>query len=431
MLNTRAVAAEILCRVIRNSQSLTAVLDQVLEDVPKRKDRSFIQALSYGTLRWYYRLELILNQLLKKPFKDKDVDIKMIALIGLFQIGYMRVSSHAAVSETVSASVKKRWATPLLNAVLRTYLRDKERFDALADASDIGTTSHPSWLLQMIRSDWPVKAEEIFRMNNEQAPMVLRVNRLRIGVSKYIDLLEDRGIKALTSGISKEALVLERPVDVNDLPGFDNGWVSVQDLAAQLAAGLLDVKPGHRVLDICAAPGGKTLHLLETCPELSELQAVDIDPRRMQRTHDNLARANLNANLLTADAAQPSQWWDGKAFDRILLDAPCSGTGVIRRHPDIKLLRKSGDIGQLRETQRGVLEAAWPMLTSGGILLYVTCSILSQENERQIDQFLQSHKDVDEWPIDAEWGVQCSRGRQVLTGDSGMDGFYYARLRKS
>jgi 16S rRNA (cytosine967-C5)-methyltransferase len=261
--------------------------------------------------------------------------------------------------------------------------------------------------------------------------MALRVNLARISRDSYLQQLSEQGIEAVPVSFCPSAIILTKPVAVDLLPGFAEGLVSVQDTAAQLAAGLLEVQPGHRVLDVCAAPGGKTAHILEDQPNTRELVAVDLDESRMQRVSDTLQRLKLRATLVVGDAANPKDWWDGQHFDRILLDAPCSALGVIRRHPDIKLLRRVEDIKTLQASQLNILHAVWPLLAPGGIMLYATCSILKQENEQQIDAFLAEHPDAVELPIDAAWGFTGSHGRQIMTGESAMDGFYYARLGKS
>lgn len=428
-MNSRLQAARVLGRVLKDGQSLTAALEQVLLFVDSAKDKAFIQALCYGVVRQFYRLDFILNRLLSKPLKDDEV--KALALIGLYQLSYMRVKPHAAVSETVAAAPKKKaWAKPLLNAVLRNYQRQQDDLERQADDHPTALTRHPDWLMDIIRNDWPEQASRILQENNMQAPMVLRVNLSRGERSSYLEQLNGQGVAAATVAECPSAVVLEQPVPVERLPGFAEGQVSVQDSAAQLAAWLLDVDAGHRVLDVCAAPGGKAAHILEHQPQLAELLAVDIDDARMQRVKANLQRLNLTADLIVGDAARPDQWWDGKPFDRILLDAPCSAVGVIRRHPDIKLLRKPSDIVPLRNLQRTLLEAVWPLLAPGGVLLYATCSILKQENEQQTEAFLAAHRDGVEWPIEADWGQAQKVGRQILTGQAGMDGFYYARLRK-
>jgi len=428
-LNTRLVAARVLFRVLQDGQSLTAALDNALSAMESGKDRAFIQALCYGVCRQYHRLDYILSLLLDKPLKDAE--IKMLALVGLYQLKYMRVKPHAAVSETVLAARKKPWAKSLINAVLRTYLREQEELEHKADKFQPAALSHPEWLIKQIEQDWPEQDLNIFLENNLQPPMVLRVNFAKVSREQYLQLLIEQGIEAETVSFCPSALRLNKPAPVDLLPGFADGLVSVQDTAAQLAAGLLDAQPGHRVLDVCAAPGGKAAHILENQPQLKELVAVDIDESRMQRVSENCRRLKLQATLVVGDAANPSGWWDGKPFDRILLDAPCSALGVIRRHPDIKLLRRAEDIGQLQALQKNILQAVWPLLAPGGLLLYATCSILRQENEQQVQAFLaEQADDAVELPIDADWGIVRTCGRQILTGDSTMDGFYYARIRK-
>jgi len=425
-LNIRLVAAKVLARVLQDGQSLTVALDNAFPTIDSAKDRAFIQALCYGVCRQYHRLDFILSQLLDKPLKDTDV--KALALVGLYQLKFMRVKPHAAVSETVLAARKKPWAKSLINAVLRTYLREQEGLEHKADKCQVAALSHPDWLIKRIEQDWPEQALAIFLENNQQPPMALRVNLSKTSREDYLQLLAGQGIAAESVSFCPSAIILDKPVPVDLLPGFAGGLVSVQDTAAQLAAGLLDVQPGHRVLDVCAAPGGKTAHILESQPQLKELVAVDIDESRMQRVGENLKRLNLQAKLVVGDAANPASWWDGQPFDRILLDAPCSALGVIRRHPDIKLLRRAEDIGQLQALQKSILQAVWPLLAPGGLLLYATCSILKQENEQQVQAFLAEHSDAVELPIDADWGTTGACGRQILTGDSAMDGFYYALL---
>jgi 16S rRNA (cytosine967-C5)-methyltransferase len=285
-------------------------------------------------------------------------------------------------------------------------------------------------LIKQVEQDWPEQALNILLENNRQPPMVLRVNLSKVSRERYLQLLTEQDITAQTVSFCPSAIILDKPVPVDLLPGFADGSVSVQDTAAQLAAGLLGVQPGHRVLDVCAAPGGKTAHILESQSQLKELVAVDIDESRMQRVSENLQRLKLQAKLVVGDAANPLSWWDGKPFDRILLDAPCSALGVIRRHPDIKLLRRAEDIGQLQALQKTILQAVWPLLAPGGVMVYATCSILKQENEQQVKAFLAEHSDAVELSIDADWGTAGACGRQILTGESAMDGFYYARISK-
>ncbi len=425
-MNTRLIVARVLSRVLQDGQSLTAALENALQPVESGKDRAFIQALCYGVCRYYHRLDFILSELLDKPIKD--LEVKALALAGLYQLSYMRVKPHAAVSETVLAARKKQWAKALINALLRRYLREQTSLEQKADNVQAAAVSHPDWLIRQIEQDWPLQAQKIFLENNRQPPMALRVNLARISRDPYLQQLSAQGMVAAAVSFCPSAIILDKPVAVDLLPGFAEGLVSVQDVAAQLAAGLLAAQPGHRVLDVCAAPGGKAAHILEHQPQLKELVAVDIDKSRMQRVSDNLQRLRLAATLVVGDAAKPQSWWDGQLFDRILLDAPCSALGVIRRHPDIKLLRRAEDIKPLHALQKNILHAVWPLLAPGGIMLYATCSILKQENEQQIEAFLAEHPDAVELPVDVNWGVAGSHGRQIMTGELGMDGFYYARL---
>lgn len=427
-MNTRAAAAAVLVQVVTEGTFLNLALESALPKIPKPEDRAFVQALCYGVLRWYWRLDRILAALTRKPIKD--MDIRMLALIGLYQLRYTRVKPHAAVSETVAAAQVKIWAKPLLNGILRSYQREQERLEAEADAGDVGRYAHPAWLVQALRKDWPEAWRELLVQNNEAPPLALRLNRQKSERSVYLERLQAAGIGVQTMEDCPSALVLEVPMPVEKIPGFAEGVVSVQDAAAQFAAPLLEVQAGQRVLDLCAAPGGKTVHLLESCPELRELVAVDIAAERIARVRENLERSGLSATLVCADAAAADTWWDGRPFERILVDAPCSATGVIRRHPDIKVLRQPGDLAELVRTQRRILAAAWRTLVPAGRLLYATCSVLRRENEENIAAFLAGQEDAREVPIEADWGVALRHGRQILTGRQGMDGFYYALLEK-
>lgn len=427
-MNLRLIAAKVLTRVVVDGQSLTVALEQALTSVQAAQDRALVQALCYGVCRYYHRLDFILSRLLDKPLKDTS--IRLLILVGLYQLGFMRIKAHAVVAETVGAAGRKPWAKGLINALLRRYQRERDHLDALANADVTASFSHPLWLIDKIRHDWPEYAERCLSENNRQPPLTLRVNLARISREAYREALSRQGIDARTVEFCPSAVILEKPMPVEKIPGFAEGLVSVQDVAAQLAAGLLDLRPGYRVLDLCAAPGGKTAHILEMQNDLLEVVAVDIDPDRMQRVNDNLRRLKLSATTLAGDAAKPEAWWDDQPFDRILVDAPCSALGVIRRHPDIKLLRRAEDIEPLRQQQQRILQAAWPLLAPGGQLLYATCSVLKEENQRQVLDFLAGRDDAVEVPINAVWGVQAAAGRQILTGDSAMDGFYYARIGK-
>ena len=334
------------------------------------------------------------------------------------------------VAETVAAvrPLRKPWAAGLVNAVLRSALRRRAELEALIEADAEARAAHPRWLLDWLRRDWPDDWPAIVAANNVRPPFTLRINRLRLDREAYRQRLATAGYDAGPAA-AETALTLSTPTDPAILPGFAEGWVSVQDAGAQLAASLLAARPGQRVLDACAAPGGKTGHLLECAPDL-DLTALDCDAGRLERVRDTLARLRLNARLLAGDARRPADWWDGARYDRILLDAPCSATGVIRRHPDIKLLRRESDIAALAERQQALLTGLWPLLRPDGRLLYVTCSVLRAENERVVAAFLATHPDAHEQPIVAGWGRVLSHGRQILPGESGMDGFYYAVLGK-
>jgi 16S rRNA (cytosine967-C5)-methyltransferase len=435
-MNPRATAARVLAQVIGQGRSLTPALEQAHKDAGQQ--RALVQELCYGTLRHYYRLDAVLNGLLRKPFKSKDADLHALLLLGLYQLTEMRIPDHAAVTETVSAvaDLKKEWARGLTNGVLRTFARGTSQYLAEAAATEPGRWNHPAWLIEQIRNAWPNEWTAVLEANNARAPMTLRVNRARLDANTYFAQLAATNLAAQICHHSPAGVALAAPVDVAALPGFGDGAVSVQDEAAQLAAGLLQLAPGQRVLDVCAAPGGKTAHILETEPGLSELVAVDVDAERAGRVADTLARLRLKARVVTGDARNPQQWWDGQPFDRILLDAPCSATGVIRRHPDIKLLRRAEDIAALAATQADILDAVWPLLRPGGMLVYATCSVLPQENALQMQSFLQRCSDAQPQAMDVKWGRAVEVGRQILPGDGategyeGMDGFYYACLLK-
>jgi 16S rRNA (cytosine967-C5)-methyltransferase len=430
--NTRAQAAQVIGRVVTEGKSLTAVLPPALARADAR-DRGLLQELCYGVLRWYPQLHYLLTRLLDKPLRARDWDVQALLLVGLYQLLHLRIPEHAAVAEAVTAarSLGKDWATGLANAVLRNFQRQRPARLAELDSDEAARSAHPPWLLQRVQADWPQQWQTLIAANNSRPPCSLRVNRLRVSRSAYLERLAGAGIEAAPNPVNAVGVTLARPCETYELPGFEEGWVSVQDTAAQLAAEWLAPQPGQRVLDACAAPGGKTGHLLETQPAVAEVWAIDRDAARLTRVRDNLERLGLRAELRAADAAHPESWWDGRPFERILLDAPCSGTGVIRRHPDIKVLRRAADIESLAARQRMLLERLWPLLAAGGTLLYVTCSILRRENEQVIGAFLAAQPDAREHPIETSWGTACGHGRQLLVGDGGMDGFYYAALDKS
>ncbi len=423
--NTRIIAAQTLVRVLDGGQSLTSALENTLSSLENPQEKAFVQAVCYGVCRTYHRLQFLLSQLLDKPIKDAE--IYALALVGLYQLAFMRVKTHAAVSETVDATPKKKsWAKNLINALLRRYLREQEQLETLANSNPVALHSHPKWLVSRIENDWGEKAAQIFHAANEPPPMILRVNVLQTTRENYLKQLTDLEIEAEVVENCPSAIRLVKPVGVTALPNFESGMVSVQDTAAQFATGLLELRAGQRVLDLCAAPAGKTAHILETQNDV-ECVAVDIDATRMLRVETNLQRLNLSAQLIVGDATQPETWWDGKPFDRILVDAPCSALGVIRRHPDIKILRRADDLTVLPALQAEILKSAWSMLKEDGLLVYATCSILKAENENQIEKFLAENSNAQEIPFAEN---PAKHGWQILTGENGCDGFYYARLRK-
>jgi 16S rRNA (cytosine967-C5)-methyltransferase len=391
-----------------------------------------VKELGYGTLRWHPRLAAFLARLLEQPLKGSDLDVEALLLLGLYQLIYMRVPDHAAVRETVEAcrTLKKGWAAGLVNGVLRRFLRERAALEAAIADDPAARYAHPLWFIDELRRDWPHHWEEMLAAGNERPPLTLRVNRARNPRDAFLGQLAAAGLAARACRHSPDGVVLDKPLDVAALPGFAAGQCSVQDEAAQLAAGLLDVSPGQRVLDACAAPGGKACHLLEWHPGLA-LTLVERDSFRARRIHENLERLGLHADVRVADACEPLGWWDGVPFDRILLDAPCSASGVVRRHPDAKLRHRPDQLEAAASLQKRLLDALWPLLMPRGKLVYATCSVFRRENAAQLEGFLAAHGDAEALPLDdVGWGVRSGAGRQILSGEDGMDGFYYACLQK-
>ncbi len=437
-MNTRAKAATVLAQVLPVHQNLPArrSLADALPDMiatDPNCDKGLLQEICYGVCRWYTRLDQVAHQLMTKPFKARDCDVHCLILVGLYQLYYLRIPDHAAVSETVNASreLNKAWASKVINGILRRALREKATLLSQISQSDAVQTAHPKWLIDMISTAWPDQWKHILEANNQQAPMTLRVNQRKASRSDYMKLLHQAGIKATECQWAEQGITLKRPCDVQSLPGYEEGLFSVQDEAAQMAAEFLNPQPGDQVLDACAAPGGKTTHILERQPKLTQVVAVDSDTRRSERIRENLNRLNLHAQVIVDDVIEYAQHSaQPDSFDRILLDAPCSATGVIRRHPDIKWLRKRTDIASLANTQLSMLETLWPLLKPGGTLLYATCSILPQENERVIGQFLKQQIDACEQILVKDMGMATRFGRQLFPQPNQHDGFYYACLRK-
>ncbi len=430
MNNPRAIATHIISAVSDEHIHLELAFEKYIT-ANMADTQAFIKALCFGVLREYYRLEFILNLLLEKPLKKKEVLVKNLLLGGLYEIMSMQTPQHASVSETVEAVtvLKKQWAKGLVNAILRKSIREAEQIKSALEKNDVAKFSHPAWLIDLIKGDWPEHYPAILQANNQPGPLSLRVNQRKLDRQLFIDKLKETGITATPIAYTQHGVLCETPMDVTLLPGYKEGHFSVQDAAPQLAAELLAPQKGERILDACAAPGGKTTHLLELQPGI-ELVALDKSQKRLARIKQNLSRLQLKAKVIEGDASQPEDWWDRQPFDRILLDAPCSATGVIRRHPDIKLLRRVDDIAGLVKTQQEMLLALWPLLKPGGMLLYSTCSILKQENEQQIQRLSSRLVHCQVHAIEADWGIATDPGRQILPGQSGMDGFYYSILYK-
>jgi 16S rRNA (cytosine967-C5)-methyltransferase len=436
---SRAAAARAVAAVIGAGHTLEDALAAATGPELEGADRAHARALAFGTLRFGHRLQRVAAPLLSRPWDAQPPALKALLLVGLYQLEYAGTPAHAAVSTTVEAAraVGQARAAGLVNACLRRFERERSGLLAHADASLAGRMSHPQWLVTALERDWNGVAGVILAANNERPPLTLRANARRITTAALADRLEAAGVRVRQLPFAPRALVLERPVDVRELPEFQAGLCSVQDAAAQLAAPLLAAAPGMRVLDACAAPGGKACHLLEEVPGLAELVALDIDPARAARIRENLARLGLDATVRVGDALEPGIL-AGQSFDRILLDAPCSGTGVIRRHPDIKWLRRAADLGPLAARERRLLDALWPALTPGGRLVYASCSVLKAENATLIAGFLADTPgavDVTEsvslklpglpaQPATDEAGVA------LLPGIAGTDGFYYACLER-
>ncbi len=402
-------------------RSLDAAL--TFDSQATRQERGLIRALAYDSIRWYLRLDALLEKLLARPGQKLEPDVRALAIVGLCQLLYTEIPAHAAVAETVEAArqLGHPRAAGFINAILRRCQREHAQLSARID-SDVATrTAHPRWLVDALEADWGEQAAAILAANNQRPPFWVRVNRRRTSGAQYRARLAASGIAVADSMYDDEALLLADAMDVADLPGFAEGEVSIQDAAAQLGARLLAPRPSDRILDACAAPGGKTGHLLELEPELAQLVAVDVSSERLTRITDNLRRLGLSATLVAGDAGEPAAWWDGRPFERILLDVPCSATGVIRRHPDIKLLRRPDDIAELAARQLQLLRATWALLAPGGRLVYASCSALQAETTEVVQAFIATGAPVRE----------AAPPVRIAAGTAGMDGFYYACLEKT
>ena len=414
--HTRLVALEAICSVVLDKRSLSSI-------VYHQDDSALTKSLVFGTIRFYHQLNDIVTGLLNHSLEKEDLDIHCLMLLGAYQILYSKVAIHASIYETVNVlnALDKSWAKGLVNAILRQIDRDQALLKQQIHYS------HPTWMVKKIKQNYPDNFEQIFSQNNIQAPMTIRIHP-QYSVNEYQHRLTEFGTNAKTVNVAPQALVLEKPVSVYDLPDFESGSCYVQDASAQLAAHLLAPESQERILDACSAPGGKTTHLCELAPNAGVV-ALDSDLERLDRVKQNIQRFKLNNVDIIQGNAQQQDWWDGELFDKILLDAPCSATGVIRRHPDIKLLRKPKDIVNLVKLQAQILDNLWQMLKPGGTLLYATCSILKSENELQISQFIQGRQDAEEVKINLDWGIKTAVGRQQLPSNE-FDGFYYAKIKK-
>ncbi|TCV80252.1 16S rRNA (cytosine967-C5)-methyltransferase [Sulfurirhabdus autotrophica] len=422
LLDIQRLASASVCSVLAG-RNLSVVLQAVWQKNAKLapQQRAAIQDISYGTLRYLGQLQGVLDQLLDKPLRDKA--LRCLLLVGLYQLQYSKAASHAIVDNAVKTAIaiKQAHAKGLVNAVLRNFMRRKESLLQALEGNEEASYSHPQWWIDKLKMQYPEHWQSILAVNNQHPPMTLRINRNLSSVDAYLNQLKANEISARALGNS--AVKLDHPVSVDKLPGFSDGVVSVQDAGAQYAATLLDVKDGMRVLDACSAPGGKTAHILELAKV--NLTALDSDSERLQKVSQNLKRLNFTANLITGDAADTSKWWDGRLFDRILADVPCSASGVVRRHPDIKWLRRAQDILQFAEQQQKILDALWRCLAIGGKLLYVTCSVFEKENGSQMAAFLERHQDAQRLPLT---GIDTLEGQ--LIPNEMHDGFYYALLAK-
>ncbi len=434
--SARSLAAHAVARILREGVTLDAALKDALAAADSRLAPS-VRSLSYGAVRGYYRHEAILRILLSTPVKSLDFLVRALLSVALYELEDDKTPQYAVVDAAVQTakSTDAARAAGLINAVLRRYLRERGTLDAEIARNPATRHASPVWLADRLRADWPVRWTQLLAAGDSQAPMWLRVNPQRATTEGYLEQLRQAGIGARAEARVPLAVVLDAPRDVHELPGFAQGAVSVQDLGAQCVAFPLALAAGQRVLDACAAPGGKTALMAEREPRLSHLTAVDIDPQRLARVRDNLSRGDLQAQLVHGDAAAAASWWDGIPFDRILLDAPCSALGVIRRHPDIRLRKSPSDIDKLPQLQARLLAEAWRLLKPGGRLVYATCTVTRSENRDLIAAFLRSTPNAASVPAESwegwpNFGEADDYGRQILPGEAGADGFYYAALTK-
>ncbi|EMX8646025.1 16S rRNA (cytosine(967)-C(5))-methyltransferase RsmB [Providencia stuartii] len=420
--NLRSIAAVAISQVIDGGQSLSTVLPELQKNI-NEKDKSLLQEICFGVLRYLPKLEWFVAQLMEKPLTGKQRTLHYLIMVGIYQLLYTRIPPHAALAETVNGAValKRPQLKGLINGVLRAFQRQQTQLEE-RNTNNSSQYLHPSWLLKRLQNAYPDKWQTIIDANNQRPPMWLRVNSQHHTAEQYQKYLEENEIASELHPHHPCAIKLSEPTLVTRLPGFEEGWATVQDVSAQGCAELLEPQNHETILDLCAAPGGKTTHILELAPK-AHVVAVDIDEHRLKRVKENLQRLQQQAAVIQGDGTKPEEWANGQLFDRILLDAPCSATGVIRRHPDIKWLRRDSDINELTELQAKILESIWPYLKVGGTLVYATCSIMPEENSLQIKNFLAKHPE-------ASLNDGTTAGLQILPSITGGDGFFYARLVK-
>jgi len=427
----RAEAARALARVVFDGVSLRRVLVDSNPRIADSRDRALLAASLFEASRWWLRHDAAMASLVDKPLPPKAREARALLVIAAVQIDVLGLPDYAVVAPSVEAMrvLGLGQYAGLANALLRRYARERVQIGAHLDQEAVTRSAHPRWLIDAFARDWPERAAAILEANNSEAALTLRVNRRRSTREDLLTRFAAEAVVAVAHDELADAIVLERSGDVTRLPGYAEGAFSVQDGAAQRVADLLDARDGQHVLDACAAPGGKSAHLLERADV--DLVALDSDPTRLPRVRENLDRLGLAATIVAGDALAPAAWWNGRPFQRILIDAPCSASGIVRRQPDIKLHRRAGDIAPLVRTQREIVAALWPLLAPGGRLLYATCSVLRAENETVLAGFLADHDDARALPLPGHCGHAAGVGRQNLPGEGGMDGFYYALLEKN
>ncbi len=429
-MNLRARAAQTVEAVLERGESLATALPYAQSKLENAKDKALLQEITYGVMRELMQLEYYIAALVENPLKGKQRIVHYLMIVGAYQLLHMRIPPHAALGETVAAidDLDRPKFKSLVNGVLRSLQRDHEKLLEKMPTKGPVTFNHPKWIIKRATQAYPKQWQQILKANNERSPMWIRNNASIQTRDEYLEQLATANISASKGIIGDNSILLESPMPVTALPNFDEGACSVQDGAAQQAAEILDAQSGDYVLDACAAPGGKTCHIIELEKEV-EVVALDCDERRLERVQQNLDRIGLEAKLICGDGTQPDTWWDGKLFDRILLDAPCSATGVIRRNPDIKWLRRESDIAPLVALQREIFDASWDLLKPGGTFVYATCSILPAENSEQVISFLERHDDATLIPLN-ENDTPSTPGWQILPGQDNVDGFYYAKFVK-